>query len=179
MVSRSAVDTPRAQLHTFVHSGDESVHDLVRNAVLIDALKALESELQSKEMLPAPNDAELHPLWFVAETERNVFLWRNGYSLAQADEFEFWIDWRALIEKRLAQIELQDPQNPFVNPLWSVVGGAPDPEVERAYLEQLSTLLEELDVHLQGLSRAASELSKELTNSGAQAVRLPRARKVK
>lgn len=143
-------------------------------ALLLDALKTIEEQLQRRGMLPITYLHTFNPLWFQAETERNVFLWRSGYSLADEDEFEFWIDPQALLEKRLSLLNESDPKNPFVNPLW---GLAPlDPESVRQevdYLETLRSHLARIIGHASALSELGSELIQERDGFVRQTVVLP------
>src|SRR5438128_1283697 len=91
---------------------------LPKAAVLLEVVKPLEQRLRMRGLLRSNDSATFHPLWFLAETERNVFLWRRGCSLGQQDQFEFWVDLRLLISKRLHQLENVDFENPFLNPGW-------------------------------------------------------------
>ena len=108
-------------VHSPSKNGQETCIAPPKGAILADVLKTLEVQFQRRGMLPSGTESgpgmAFHPLWFVAETERNVFLWRQGCSLIQQDEFEFWIDIEALISKRLNQLDSADPENPFLNPL--------------------------------------------------------------
>jgi hypothetical protein len=60
------------------------------------------------------------PLWFLAETERNIFLWRQGKSLDDVEDYEFWVDIPSLITKRRVQLESPQGLNPFTNPNWGI-----------------------------------------------------------
>lgn len=143
-------------------------------ALLLSALKTIEEQLQRRGMLPITYLHTFNPLWFQAETERNVYLWRSGYSLADEDDFEFWIDPQALLEKRLSLLQELDPKNPFVNPLW---GLAPlDPENVRTevdYLETLRSHLAQIIGHASALSELGSEMLQELDGIERQIVVLP------
>lgn len=142
---------------------------LQNNCILLDVLKTLELELQRRGMLSACEQSSgaetpaFHPVWFLAETERNIFLWRNGCSLIEHDEFEFWIDVRALIAKRLGALERFDSDNPFVNPLWgsslSVPSGG---EAEKDYLERFLAVITSISDHASALCQVGSALIKEL-----------------
>jgi hypothetical protein len=133
------------------------------SAVLWDVLRGIEMELQRKGLLSPPAPASFNPLWFVAETERNVFLWQKGCSLIDQDQFEFWIDIPKLVQKRIRQLERQDGNNPFTNPLW---GQAEQDsslvECEREYLEQFDELLSQIEGHAHALSIVGSEVQREL-----------------
>ncbi|NDC39032.1 MAG: hypothetical protein EBZ48_13445, partial [Proteobacteria bacterium] len=93
------------------------LNDLPSSAILIDALKPLENTLIQRG-LAGEGGAPNHPLWFLAETERNVFLWRHGLSLADQGRFEFWVDVPGLIERRCRQVSsaIEEPGfgNPFI-----------------------------------------------------------------
>lgn len=133
---------------------------LAGGAILAELLKSTEVELQRKGLIPSNLSEEFHPLWFLAETARNTFLWRNGLSLIQHDEFEFWVDVPRLIEKRLAQLEHQSgEENPFINPLWSLA--SQDQSVREREMEYLLAFREALDkicTHLEALSLCASQV---------------------
>ena len=136
---------------------------LPAGAVHIHLVKILETELQKKQLLDAKTDV-LNPLWFLAETERNVFLWRNGFSLEQEDEFDFWIDLPALIQKRLNQLSSFDTENPFMNPLWGLsIADGDTVKREEQYLKSLFRLVTEVQVHLEALSLAAAVVAREIS----------------
>jgi hypothetical protein len=121
-------------------------HKIPHGAVLLGVLKSVESELRRRELLGlSPSSAS--PLWFLAETERNVFLWRNGRSLDDSRDYSFWIDVPALI----------------VNPLW---GSAPlDSNLIRTefdYLETVEDLVTTVFKQAEALSHASESIRKEL-----------------
>jgi hypothetical protein len=142
----------------------ENVHSLgeiPKSALLYDLLQPLEKELSTRKMLRAlPNT--LHPIWFFAETERNIYLWRRGLSLSQAELFEFWIDIAKLIDKRRDQLKRYNSENPFLNPLWGMEQEHADSAIfETAYLEDLEAALKVLGPHAHALSYAGSLLNEE------------------
>lgn len=137
------------------------VHDLPANAILLGSLKTLELQLQKRGMIESP-EKRFNPIWFVAETERNVFLWRRGCSLIQKDDFEFWVDLPRLIEKRLSQLSSCQADNPFVNPLWGVsVLDKQSAEQEAAYLRSFGEVTGKVSRHLHALSQVGSMLHRE------------------
>ena len=77
-----------------------------RGSLLLSILKPLETQLQKRKLLRNCSTGKDTPLWFTAITERNVFLWRKGFSLRDQDRFEFWILPEKLVEKRLEQLQL-------------------------------------------------------------------------
>jgi len=157
-----AIPQPPAQKHQ------------IDNAVLADILKTLEQELQSRGLLPTPDLDSFHPLWFLAETERNIFLWRNGFSLIQQDEFEFWVDLEALIQKRLAQLTQPDTANPFINPLWELSSSDADLiEREKEYLAHFIDALRKITAHAEALSKVASLIKEQVEPRGRRKVILP------
>lgn len=93
--------------------------DLPSTAIPASSLKTLETEMQKHGWLRPPRTNDYTPIWFLVETERNIFLWRNGRSVIEQDEYEFWIDIEALVLKRIRQLETSDLNNPFTNPFWS------------------------------------------------------------
>ena len=134
------------------------------SAVLLDVLKVLEPELQKRGILKIPPGGGFHPVWFLAETERNIFLWRTGCSLIEQDEFEFWIDVRGLVEKRLKSIETADEENPFKNPLWgSSQGQSTELRAdETRYLESFLDILASIEAHATALCLVAHSVLEEL-----------------
>jgi hypothetical protein len=131
-------------------------------AVLLSMTRTLELQLQRRSLLKAPTVGSFTPVWFVAETERNVFLWRRGLSLIQQDEFEFWVDLPKLVAKRLHQLESADADNPFTNPLWA--SSSADPDLirrESEYLESLLEIIARVGPHAHAFSRASAECLKE------------------
>lgn len=135
---------------------------LPKSGVLLSCIKTLESEAKRRGLIAKEVGDKFTPLWFLAETERNVFLWRRGCSVIQEDEFEFWVNIEGLIAKRLKQLESTDSENPFLNPLW---GYAPmDEETrlrEKRYLLDLKNIVAALENHMHALSVIGSELCKE------------------
>lgn len=123
-------------VHKIVQKISESAQKPPADAVTIDVLKMMELHLQRRGLIPESVGSAFRYLWFVAETERNVFLWRNGLSISDAARFEFWIDVAQLIEKRIVQLERKQEDNPFINPLWGSAEPNPESsEKERHYLE--------------------------------------------
>ena len=138
---------------------------LPTGAVHLAMVRVLETKLEKRNLIEEKPEL-LNPLWFLAETERNVFLWRNGYSLDQQDQFEFWIDLPALIEKRLKQLSSFDSENPFMNPLWGLsIADKDTVHKEERYLRSLLDLVEKIKAHLEALSVAAAQVSREISPS--------------
>ena len=120
-------------------------------SVLLGVLKVIEIELRNRELLGAAA-AYATPLWFIAETERNVFLWRNWKSLDHRTEFSFWINLEALLKKRRAQLLSCSGFNPFIN-FSPNSGGA---EFELRYLDELEELLDTVFTHASALCRTST-----------------------
>jgi hypothetical protein len=142
-------------------------------AVLAEVLKTIETQLSARGFLCEHKQACFNPIWYLAETERNVFLWKRGCSVVQQDEFEFWIDIDALIEKRLKQLESFDSNNPFLNPVWGLA--TPDKESaqqEREYLLSFREAVKNIESHLHALSRIGSALLKQYASSGEEKERI-------
>ncbi len=131
------------------------VQQVPKGALLITVLRTVEGELRRRKMIGHGSE-ERTPLWLLAETERNIFLWRHGKSLDDRHEYDFWVDLPALLAKRRRQLETPQGLNPFINPLW---GAAPLDEQtvqkERDYLEDVEDLLECIVPHAEALSRAS------------------------
>jgi len=130
--------------------------------VLLGMLKSIENELRKREHLWSSGTPPT-PLWFIAETERNIFLWRTNQSLDDARKYSFWVDIRGLISKRREQLSRPQDSNPFTNPLWG--SGALDPslvERERDYLDALEDLIPSAFRRAEALSRASESLRLEI-----------------
>lgn len=136
--------------------------NLSTGLVLLGILKSIENELRRRELI-AKTGSPPTPLWFLAETERNIFLWRNSRSLDDARLYSFWIDIASLIEKRREQLETPQDHNPFINPLW---GTAPlDASLvqnETDYLDDLEDLLPTVFRRAESLSRVSEALRQEM-----------------
>ena len=136
--------------------------NLSSGLVLLGILKSIENELRKRQLL-ASTGTPPTPLWFLAETERNIFLWRNSKSLDDARLYSFWIDLVSLIEKRREQLETRQDHNPFINPLW---GTAPlDPSLvqnENDYLDAIEDLLPTVFRRAESLSRVSEALRIEM-----------------
>ena len=151
-----------------VHSGVDQRRDIPYHAVTIEILKAAEERLQNREFVESTHALGLNPLWFLAETERNVYLWRNGHSLADIRDFEFWIDIPKLVAKRLKQLRSDSTDSPFLNPFWGI--SDPDPaliDAESDYLRELQTALLRIAPHLSALSAVGTIVAREM-HSGRQ-----------
>ena len=153
---------------SFASKSEQFSYNTVQNApdtsILLVSLKVFENELTSRDLVEGSCSS---PLWFIAETERNVYLWRHGYSLDDADEFEFWVDIPALIQKRVDQLSRYSGANPFINPVWGLeVVDDEDIESDIAYLTALQDALPKILPHANALSRVNSEIYRELTGQG-------------
>lgn len=170
MINSAKQSLKRSQLFSSVQNDYKSVHDLPNGVILLDSVKTLEIDLQKRSLLKGQGTAkvdssQIHPLWFLAETERNIFLWRAGFSLEDVDQFEFWVDVNQLIEKRLKQIENFDPENPFFNTLWGFASGSKESVAEESeYLKTFRELLNSIITHASALSAVTSLISKEIFN---------------
>jgi hypothetical protein len=169
--------------YKIVQPKEVPLRELPAWAVSAEMVRTLELELQKKGILRNTPKALFNPVWFMVETERNVFLWRQGCSLIQQDDFEFWVDLQALIEKRLKQLENPDLNNPFQNPLW---GNPTSPDLsetefsenlrlEMDYLSAFAGALNEIVAHAHALSHVSSLISRDLHDGPVkQRVLLPR-----
>lgn len=158
--------------HEIAHRMHNNVRAVPKGSVLLGILKSVETELRRRKMMGELSESNT-PLWFLAETERNIFLWRNGKSLDDQCDFEFWVDTVALIAKRRKQLEKPHGLNPFVNPLW---GSAPlDQRLvasEQDYLEDLEELTKAVIPHAEALSHASTIVRKELEPSAVDRIRV-------
>jgi hypothetical protein len=130
------------------------------NAILLGVLKSIEKELRARGFL-GDSFQEAMPLWFLAETERNIFLWRSCLSIDDANEFSFWVDVPALIAKRRRHLSRCDGFNPFVNPSPRETGA----EMELRYLDHLEDLGESVLAKAAVISRASHDLRRHLEPS--------------
>ena len=132
-------------------------------AILLDVLKTLETEIRTRNLFSSVHSFPFHPLWFQAENERNIFLWRNGFSIIEKDEFEFWVDIPSLIKKRKDALKNATFNHPLSNPNWPSMNDAAHAiELESAYLAELSELFLKLAEHATALCEASSMAIKEL-----------------
>lgn len=155
---------------------ERPITSLPETAVTLNSLKVLECELQRREFLRTTG---CFPLWFHAETERNIFLWRRGCSLIQLDEFDFWVDIPKLIEKRFEHLARPQGDSPLSNPYWGISSASnAGAEVEKRYLEDLIASLRSIQSHAHALSVVAGEVCRELgiENLEREVVILPTAR---
>lgn len=171
MVNNYARHTPSNDSCKIVHKCLTSIQHVSESAILAGTLQTLEQRLQKRNLLKLKGKCSFYPVWFLAETERNIFLWRHGYSLAQLDLFEFWIETESLILKRLKQLDRFQAENPFLNPLWGSVAIDPDSaQHEKEYLNDFLECLQPLTPHAHGLSVAASTVKRDLSGSSGQDV---------
>jgi hypothetical protein len=147
-------DTTTQKVHSSVCKNEQN---LPEGAVLLGVLKAIETELCKRELLGTAGSLAT-PLWFIAETERNVFLWRNGKSIGDHRSYSFWIDIRELINKRREQLGRSRGFNPFVNMLPSSGGS----EFELRYLDALEEIADTIFLHAEALSRASERARQEI-----------------
>ena len=148
--------------------------NLSTGCILLGILKSIETELRKRNHLWSSGTPPT-PLWFLAETERNVFLWRSNQSLDDVSKYSFWVDLRGLINKRREQLSRPQDSNPFTNPLWG--SGALDPSLvdrERDYLDALEDLIPTAFRRGEMLSRASESLRLEIDpTAGRQVVLIP------
>lgn len=155
------------KLCTVVHtkpykSAHRSSVTIPPTAISAGMLKPLEVELQKRGLLRLPKSGPIAPLWFLAETEKNIYLWRNGLSILDAGDFDFLIDLKAIMEKRMAQLEAGDESNPLVNKNWALDDSAGlDVEEEIAYIESFIDATIDMVPHLSALSQVARIMEEE------------------
>ncbi|MFN4895998.1 MAG: hypothetical protein ACK5GN_08435 [Pseudomonadota bacterium] len=152
--SNANTNTAMQEVHSQVRKND---HSLPEGAILLGVLKAIEKELQRRGLLGAAAEHAM-PLWFLAETERNVFLWRNGKSIGDYHEFNFWVDVPALITKRRRHLSRCNGFNPFVCASPSETGV----EHELRYLDQIEDLADSVFHKASVVSRASDSLRGEI-----------------
>lgn len=147
-----------------VRYGDEPTSQHIpTSAVLIEHFKTAENRLQAKSFVKNRRNHTIIPLWFLAETERNIYLWQNGFSLGDKDNFEFWIDGPRLIAKRIQQLNHYASDNPFLNPLWgSSTTDKDNIKYENDYLESLGLVLTKIWKHMHVISLLETYLTRKL-----------------
>jgi hypothetical protein len=162
--SHENTTTAMQEVHTQVRKNDQS---LPENAIQLGVLKAIENELHRRRFLGNTVDQAM-PLWFLAETERNVFLWRHGKSIDDCHAFSFWIDVPALIAKRRSHLSRCNGFNPFVCSSPSETGA----EHELRYLDRIEDLADSIFLKAAIVSRASESLHNEIDSSHAFRTRI-------
>ena len=164
-----------ALVQSSLHKIVQRIHDKAErppiNAITVDVLKLMELHLQRRGLIPASVGTSFRYLWFVAETERNVFLWRNGLSIEDASHFDFWVVVDNLVDKRIRQLENSDHDNPFTNPAWG--DGCSNPksaDKEKQYLEMFLEIYRRSSEHAHALCHMNKMIIKELTKSSLEPV---------
>lgn len=142
------------QVRTRVRKNDQP---LPEHAILLGVLKAIEKELQRRKLLGRSADQAM-PLWFLAETERNIYLWRSGRSIDDCHEFSFWVDVPELIDKRRKHLSRCRGYNPFVCSSPSESGT----EHELRYLDQVEDLADSVFEKAALVSQASEPLLHEM-----------------
>ncbi|NLF25510.1 MAG: hypothetical protein GX589_07620 [Deltaproteobacteria bacterium] len=140
--------------------------DPPHGALLLGVIKTLEVQLQKRGLLQKQKLDRFYPLWFLAETERNVYLWRHGHSLTNQADFEFWIDVDALIAKRLDQLEQTSEEIESMNA--GLGYGVLDQDLaikEREYLLTLSELIRKIQNHASALSHVGLMIEREISST--------------
>ena len=147
------------KVHNLAQRYALSAAEVPESAVPLSVLKRTEEELRTRGLLGRTVSSTVLPLWFLGETERNVFLWRNGLSVDDASRFEFWIDVPRLIEKQLTRAEGKPGSDSFFLPLWTTEDlGKFENDGVTAYCGVLSEIWELAGPHLHALSAAAREV---------------------
>jgi hypothetical protein len=135
--------------------------------ILLGILKSVEQELRCRQLIGDPAQ-DATPLWFIAETERNVYLWRNGMSIDERAQFTFWIDIKALIAKRREQLRRSRGFNPFINSTTTLgTHESHGVQGEHQYLDCLEELASSIFKHAEALSHASESVRVELCPSSA------------
>jgi len=135
---------------------------LANTTLLLDTIRTLETRMLTRGLISAINAQATTPLWFLAETERNVFLWRRGISLADQEKLEFWVDLPKLIEKRIKSLTNSANSNTFPNSLLDIA--TPDDGFQRecAYLREFEAHYKGIAIHAHALSCIASQARVDL-----------------
>ncbi len=145
----------------------KNVHPAGSGVILLGILKSVEQELRTRELVGDPAQ-EATPLWFIAETERNVYLWRNGRSIDDRAEYTFWVNIPALIAKRREQLRRNKGFNPFITSMANPGGEESQGiQAEHHYLDCLEDLAGSILKHAEALSHASESVRLELAPSTA------------
>lgn len=170
---------PPAESSEIAYKNEQNSANTQAGILLADILKTLECTLSARGLLVRKESDLFHPLWYLAETERNIFLWKQGRSIIEHDEFEFWVDLPALIEKRVAQLNSHNESNPFLNPLWSINQESPQGrQRELDYLQAFAELFANIDKHLSALCEAGSRALLEVSGRQRPKIILPQKRPI-
>lgn len=143
--------------------------EIVR-AIPIDILKTFEVRLQQKRILD-PNHLSFGSIWFLAETEKNICLWRRGCSIAEEQRFNFYVNVPALVRKRISQLDSETVDSPFVNPLWGLVPPSTELlQLEKEYHLSFLSIWSKVEEHLLAL-RAIRDIIEWKTQPNANTTR--------
>jgi hypothetical protein len=150
MTTPSALARIRTSLFKSAHSkhhclvsSNEAV--IPSTALTVGAIKKIECAYWHKKVLGDPGGRHL-PLWFIAETERNISLWKMGLSLDDIQHIEIWVDLPVLIEKRINKIEIEHDMGMFSGTL-----------EELTYLKNFETALIPVLEHAHCLCKAITQ----------------------
>lgn len=157
MINQSTSPESALLMSKIEHLGTKNVPS---GAILLGTLKPFEQSLFQKGLISHSSPV---PLWFLAETERNTFLWKNGLSLVHASYFDFWIQVDDLIEKRKSQLDRVTPDNPFSGALLGA--SAIDPsaiELERHYLADIKAHFSRIALYAECLCHATNAVIGEM-----------------
>ena len=179
----TAFHTP---MYKTVQTEYETLVEIPAYAISLDLLRPFESRMQKKGLLGPLRPSHCQPLWFTAETERNVFLWKHGLSLANKDDFEFWIDLKALVNKRINLLKTADLNNPFINPWWNGDDNTENSQLlyeatklEIEYLQLFLSNSDKIIAHASALSSVGSILYGEILGEEKEKILLPTMRNTK
>lgn len=167
--NKARTNNPSQKLRTH---GCKNVQGAPDGSILLGVLKSVETELRKRDLLGVPHESAT-PLWFLAETERNVFLWRNGKSIDDHRDFTFWVDVKALVTKRREQLHRNKGFNPFIHSMWSTL-----PEDTHAiarehdYLDTIEELATSVFKHAEALSLASESIRLELAPDSKERVEI-------
>ena len=137
------------------------------DAIKVHILKALENQLVKRGVLPVSGNT-VTPLWFCAETEERLYMWRTGTSIANKHRFSFWVRPPNLIEKRSSHLRRlrEDEQEQFsLSCLSPPLGKCL--EAEELYLNCLSETIKPLLSHSHALSKVETTIIEECASEEA------------
>ena len=165
MVNSQPKNNCPPQVFKTVQPADLFAPEVPQSALPLGVLKTLETQFQRRGFLRRLDRDPFYPLWFQAETERNVYLWRNGHSLTRQTDFEFWVDTDELIAKRLDQLESTADEAQFITAGFGLAVLDRDLAIkEREYLLTLGELLHKIQSHARALSQVGLIVEKEITS---------------
>lgn len=158
MINQSITPESALLMSKIEHLGTKNVP---AGSIMLGALRPFELALQERNIITHVSPV---PLWFLAETERNTFLWKNGLSLVHSCYFDFWVQVDDLIEKRKSQLDRVTPDNPFSGVLLGSTTIDPSSiDLERNYLEDIKAHFSRISLYAECLCHATNSVLEQMS----------------